>query len=1259
MVGKRGQFTVFVILGIVLVSTFAFLLFARNIMQIDELKERANGVVEDALANSNINFYVKSCLDRVTDDAVYLASLQGGRIYESQGGSYPDVDSGSKGFDYLPFNVTEPYNNSHYGILNISYGILPNVNSNCISTNPPPYPLANTYLTDILDKFHINSLIGKPQTCTFDTGAFGVFALPRLCDEEGPNKVNVTGEKAYQFKTCKGLSYGDNSIQEQLAAYISNKTNECVDFEIFENIGYNITAINKPETTVTFGKEELTVQTRYPFKVKIGRKSVTAYAMFEVDKPILLKELYEYIYGLLEKEYKDLYFDIDRDYHTSSGWDNKISVLKRTNPAWSCKNGICENGSFDDVYQVVDNRSNIRGQPLVFNFAIKNRIPALDYIDTGFNYSIVVMEGDEINLKPFALDADENALLYTYGGWKEDFDDVFDEDCCLANPDDCYENPDKCVFESGSGVVPNAWTNSQIYLDTEQFANYKTTHADIGLHYTLVNATDEEGLVDYQEVTIMVADEPKVDATGKNTYEDIDPSFGSIEDPYILNAKSVSFFTMVEEYQWDDLEFEFSTVQEEVTIPEILGMPYDIMNIKTLPFTIPGIHEIKLKAKYTTPTDETEWTTPDTWKVQVENCLPHSNPGTTPYPYNALPSDPFIGYSLLYSIEIDPFQADHTCCVNYDYADIECFNYVDYGDFIAMQDREDIFRDIEDYPDSDVSGRYLFDEDANKIKNSGQLHNEDRNNVIKREFSRECSGDRGNICSGEITETYAIADNCGGYDTDTYQVELCRGPGFVDDDGNPLENDGNGLLTELEGTKGGLVCVNYGPEDLFSSEFLNLLKDDTIKAYYNLHHKFEDGIYTHGSGAENRRLMTELDQPQESFETTYGLDKKDMGPENTIPANGICSSDAEYYYIPQNDQHPLDNSYVVNREDITYETGGYKCDESVCHPYLGECALPKLDTCECAVETGCYRYGELMDFEFMNQQNPTSHCVSNSNREKTGGWCYSDCRHWTQDEIRQACACAAGTLDYMPVGTTTKFIFAVDNYMKTDYAPENKITAEGNFCCLEDDYLARGSAETLFRGNTRPPADFPLDRAKYLDGKQNCCDGELKMDGDLCKDYPFRDGSYYDCGDPENTCKYKDNWIINGEFVLNQVNYNTEIVVILERVPISERQYYDTDYRATGVGCPLYPTQQLICDISSSTKNFGTPDGMCARNTVTYTGECTYGTVCNRQGIYYKGVDLCRADIDKCDEDLSDGFGGRGYETVRLDSNGNKVCGYP
>ncbi|MBC8494977.1 hypothetical protein H8D36_02385 [archaeon] len=736
---KRGQITIFIILGFVLIVTFAFLLFARSTILQGQLQTQAEIVVREAIESSNINIYVESCLDRIGDDAIYLLSLQGGRLYTSQGGSFPDPNPADLGKNYLTFNFSQSFHNiSFYNSSNVSYGILPNLNSSCLYLSLPGYPFFNTSLDMIKSKYHNKSVL--TGLCGSDTGAFGVFSLPPLCDPTGSNRINVTGnnQSFYRFGSCK-FGYGDNSVQVQLETYISNAIKSCVDFTVFENYGYNISVLNEPNTTVTFADEYFIASVQYPLYVQLRRSRFKTHASFDSKRDIRFKQFYEYIQSLLQKEYKDINFDIESGYdNTFMGWDQAISLLRVSNPCVGCSTGI-----YDDLFQMVDNKTTIRGSPLVFLFYVKNRAPVVDWIKSGQKYDIVVREGQEIRIDPFGKDPDENFVSYYYSGWKEDINSSFDETGCAVNIVACQNNP--ALFVENEEMEVKNWSQSQVYKDTWQNASYRTSRQDMGLHYTLVHVRDEQGLEDFQNISIMVTDIPVVIPSGTNPFIDVGSRNASLEDPYILDAVAMSYFTNILEFEWADEAEPFNIITDMAqTI-----IPTDAPNIETIDSEIFEVflsHNITLRGKFDDNGVET-WTTASVFPIVVHECLPHRD-DAAPYPYNDFSEDngmvDYVDNSL-------PFQADHTCCNdNFEVVSgINCYEYTDYGSYFNLDLNKFSWGTYN--PEAEINNNWI------EFGMDGLANSDDRtNDIFERSFTRECDGSRGNVCKGPAEQTITI-----------------------------------------------------------------------------------------------------------------------------------------------------------------------------------------------------------------------------------------------------------------------------------------------------------------------------------------------------------------------------------------------------------------------------------------------------------------------------------------------------------------------
>lgn len=184
--GKRGQVTLFIISGLLILIAFSFYMYWTK-------NTEASVVKHDALDASPVKTYITSCIKLVADNGLFeKIGKQGGYI-----------DAGSVKSEHVQ-GYRIPY---HY----------------------------------------------------FDS----VSAVPSVKEVEG-----------------------------RLAGYIAEETKNCLDFSLFEQQGYRISAPQQPEISVSFNKEDTTVDVHYPLKISKGEAEIEV-SEFNVVMPIRFKKVYD------------------------------------------------------------------------------------------------------------------------------------------------------------------------------------------------------------------------------------------------------------------------------------------------------------------------------------------------------------------------------------------------------------------------------------------------------------------------------------------------------------------------------------------------------------------------------------------------------------------------------------------------------------------------------------------------------------------------------------------------------------------------------------------------------------------------------------------------------------------------------------------------------------------------------------------------------------------------------------------------------
>ncbi len=788
----RGQITVFVLLAIVIMLAFMFLLFMKIIVEKERYAVMATQQVQDYISQNSLSIYVTSCIDSVTTEALIRASLQGGIL---------NMTNKTAGRDYVPFFVPE-YNRT----VNVSIAIISNDNCPVVRRSPweYPYPEEKLYPTYILKAIYNNdSLSCKYSGDIYDyySGFFGRNQLTKLCNWNGSNKIGATNT-SFGVRTCEVGTYTNSrvkSVQEDMEQFIESEVQKCIDFnEVLKNTPSNITQAGAPKASVIFGDNGLAVKLQYPFIVTVrGRQPIKAFYDFGIEKPARFKELYDYAYFSARTDVQEAGFNMLED---------KLANSDMAKPYRNYT--IVRIKSIDvnqtDIIRMIDNGTLIDGKPMILQFAIKNRRPALEYINeySGLlGVDLVLQENDSITITPQGYDPDEDGLVYDYHLWKEDYDEVYNmsNPLCVTNVPSIQYMKDNCMIRIINSQ-PKNFTNSTEFIATGKNARYFPNSSDRGYHELNVSIKEvgRQELMDWQVIKIFVFDKPTANITGNNLYPNISDRYASVEDPYVLNGTNSlvglsgsipGFNNNFSTFIWNDSLGEF---YKEMPITadrnKTLYLPVDINGsttdnitiIKKYVFNRTGLRNISLVVNtFLGLSDQTSY------EVDVRQCLPHRNPTNPSYPYNLS----------------NPYFSDHTCCADtytINGTGSTCYNSVTYASNYTFNLFQNNFWTKQPSPPSPIDISY---------GGYPPLPQRSDNDVWMRTFTRSCSGVSGNTCTGTAQETRVVAQRCDdtNYNSPSqFLDERCQGP--------PLTTVNNPSLTAVG-------CSNYSAGQTFESLF--------------------------------------------------------------------------------------------------------------------------------------------------------------------------------------------------------------------------------------------------------------------------------------------------------------------------------------------------------------------------------------------------------------------------------------------------------
>ena len=922
---KRCQVTIFIVIGIVLISIFSILFLIYNNSEDSKRKQDKELQYVDLIDKSAIKTTINLCFDSSLIKGLNYLGNQGGIIYGDQMGHVNEVL-------YL-----------NYSGLRVNYGIKRRKpDPNFFPKPVPDYPY-----------------FGKLNKKNFPY--YGVNNFPGLCIPLGINQ------------DCSSVDTNGESFEKQIQSYMKNATKQCLhDTLIGETYSnYKINSGGEPKIDVKITGENVILDLDYNITFSLGDKVLTGTENYELIQKVRLKSLHNFITDLINTDIKDVNFDISKDFKKLKTIKTGFVVTKISNACTVCS----QDQKFDDIIVISDKESLLENKPYKFFIARRNRIPALDLItyqglELISEYDIKVKDGDEIIIKPVGYDADEeeNELVFTYSGWKQTSDVDYDVGA--------KEYKDITSTSLTAGILPY-WTTSYLYKNEPPSANYTTDFSDIGHHIVRVTIKDRQGLEDYQDVKIFVKDKPRFELTGLNDYDLVADYFASTEDSYTLKAKVQMIFPDVGEETLGEnekeLQYKFYRGQDEggemykliTTEDKTLKLKKDIDD----PFKIP-FSKLGDQAKLYYP-DIANFDTIFS-DLSVFQCFPHKVKNTAPYPYNLIRG--LSVYNGKYTKNVDDnFKTDHACCkpdvdgdgmlgaknVNwkggvFEEASTECFN-VNYNtcnpiflwqtinsadtdvDLFYKVAKKDSNGKLSSYSKNSIPLVLL--EGTNELDSKsdfglflGAIQTEGEgklNDIYTREFKQYCSGERGNACSGDILQNFVHKTDCrdmnendAGEIENRGEDETCTGPGI----GAPSSMDGCSSLN--------LKCVYYSPGQSFEKDFLG---DDDADGFCN-----NNEFYASEKGSKKYDALDplrEIASVEFPFKCKGQCDISNSG-KCTFAADCVCDLDNTCDGVKYDDIGPLgictgDGVYCSNKCEVIGENeyiescqcaGGIGCD---------------------------------------------------------------------------------------------------------------------------------------------------------------------------------------------------------------------------------------------------------------------------------------------------------------------------------------------
>lgn len=214
---RRGQITIFFMIGVVLLILVLFII---QVLNIDAPQENKSNLI-------TAEQYVASCIDQGFYDMMDVLGEQGGYTGSGEAGTGEHVSLIINGNDYdvaVAINGTGAY-------------------------SEPPNSLP--------DGVNEVGFYDYATSSGFLTPYFGLLKMPPLCDINGPNRMN-NGE----YPVCIG-SYGSSSIQKDLQENLQEEVETCLNEDI-NTLDIDTNSLGEPKIELILFNNNIKIVVDYP-----------------------------------------------------------------------------------------------------------------------------------------------------------------------------------------------------------------------------------------------------------------------------------------------------------------------------------------------------------------------------------------------------------------------------------------------------------------------------------------------------------------------------------------------------------------------------------------------------------------------------------------------------------------------------------------------------------------------------------------------------------------------------------------------------------------------------------------------------------------------------------------------------------------------------------------------------------------------------------------------------------------------------------
>jgi hypothetical protein len=693
---KRGQLTIFVLIGIILVATVFFATYVALQLSAEQGERRQDQLEDQQQAYDQLNQYLRSCVENRIANATGKIFRQGGYLYNDQNGTATRDHT----VTYAPDGTTQAND--------VKIGLRATYPCDQAHQEPPAYPAGNTSFDDYNDYGENGACYDDVYDHQFSAGFLGLVNFPRTCTPSSSNRVDTINSDFTDVQCGRTLAINPvHSLETHLEDSTEDILRDCAaNTSEVRSIGSSITLTDAPNVSIGYGDETTLFDAQVYFEADAATTTGTVQRTqftYEADLPLLT--VWNDIYQALKEE-------ATKPNHNFSEALSEYSVQT-------------DERSDHIVYEIQDNDIQWGAGPVTIITAVDKRPPILDYLNrhskNGLN--AVVEAGNSLYLKPDTVDPDDQATpTLTYEGLGETLTAI--DPAGRAQPSDSLGEA-RAITSSSPPQAGNR-------LGDNPSGQHRINDPYAwGLYTARVNVEQNGEVGDYQDVNVLVVDNPALAITTDTPTE---PEPLSLEAPITINgsdSQPPQAFGQQPLYNTN-----WSVNNNPVDAP-INGFSTaavtdaSITNItdahEALDLTL-GNNSVTLSSTAnTTYRDNVHHTV--TENISVQRCKPNEDRAGQPYPYN----------------DQDPYMTRNPCCTSSgEVAGLSktCYTSNTVGSTDQLIDDLTTFNQtLNEYTETSI--------DYSIIQNAyDQLRSANGNGELR--VQRQCGGARGNTCGGPI-----------------------------------------------------------------------------------------------------------------------------------------------------------------------------------------------------------------------------------------------------------------------------------------------------------------------------------------------------------------------------------------------------------------------------------------------------------------------------------------------------------------------------